>query len=69
MKKARILVVEDEIIIALEIEASLNNLGYEVISIVNSCEKALTKAQEEKPDLILMDIRIQGENDGKELID
>ena len=44
MKKARILVVEDEIIIALEIEASLNNLGYEVVSIVNSCEKTLKKA-------------------------
>lgn len=64
MEKTRILIVEDEAIIALEIENQLQSLGYEVISIVDNGEKAIKKAVEDKPDLILMDIRIKGEIDG-----
>ena len=64
MNEARILVVEDEVIIAMEIENSLKNLGYVVTAIVNSGDKAIIKAKEEEPDLILMDIHIQGEKDG-----
>lgn len=64
MKKARILIVEDEAIIAMEIESQLQSLGPEVISVVNTGEKAIKKAKEGKPDLILMDIRIKGETDG-----
>ena len=66
MSKARILVVEDEAIIAMEIESCLQNLGYEVTSVVNTGDKAIQKAEEDKPDLILMDIRIQGDKDGIE---
>jgi len=69
MKKAKILIVEDEAIIAMELERNLQNLGYEVISIVNTGEQAIGKAEIEKPDLILMDIRIQGEMDGFEAAD
>ncbi len=66
MKKAKILIVEDEAIIAMEIENQLQSLGYEVISVVDTGEKAIKKAKEDKPDLILMDIRIKGEMDGIE---
>jgi DNA-binding NtrC family response regulator len=64
MEKARILIVEDEAIIAMELESQLQSLGYEVASVVNIGEKAIEKAEEEKPDLILMDIRIKGNMDG-----
>ncbi len=64
MEKAKILIVEDEAIIAMEIENQLQSLGYEETSIVDTSEKAIEKAEEDKPDLILMDIRIKGEMDG-----
>jgi PAS domain S-box-containing protein len=64
MEKASILIVEDEAIIAMEIESQLESLGYEVTSIVDTGEKAIKKAEADKPDLILMDIRIKGELDG-----
>ena len=63
MEKARILIVEDETVIALGIESKLKILGYEATSIVNSGEKAIEKAESEKPDIILMDIRLKGEMD------
>lgn len=66
MEKAKILIVEDEAIIAMEIQNTLQVLGYEVTSIVNSSEKALIKTADDKPDLILMDIRIKGDKDGIE---
>ena len=64
MKKARILIVEDEAIIAMEIENQLQSLGYEVTSVVNTGEKAVEKTEADQPDLILMDIRIKGDKDG-----
>ena len=64
MEKARILIVEDEAIIAMEMENQLQGLGYEVTSIVDTGENAIKKAEEDKPDLMLMDIRIKGEMDG-----
>jgi PAS domain S-box-containing protein len=66
MEKTRILIVEDEAIIAMEIENQLQSLGYEVTSMVDTGEKAIAKAESDKPDLILMDIRIKGEMDGIE---
>ena len=64
MEKAKILIVEDEAIIAMEVESQLQGLGYEVTSIVDTGVKAIKKAEEDKPDIILMDIRIKGEMDG-----
>ena len=64
MDKAKILIVEDEAIIAMEIESQLQSLGYEVTSIVDTGEKAVVKAEIDRPDIILMDIRIKGEIDG-----
>ncbi|GEM_PF-928932 len=64
--KARILIVEDEGIVALDIEDMLTRSGYEVISIISSGEEAIPEAIESKPDLILMDIRLQGNMLGTE---
>jgi len=65
-ERARILVVEDEFIIAMGIERSLKVLGYSVIDTVPSGEEAVEKALAELPDLVLMDINLQGEIDGLE---
>jgi CheY-like chemotaxis protein len=67
MNETKILIVEDETVIDMEIEYCLHNFGYQVTSIANSGEEAIQKADEDKPDLILMDIRIQGEQDGIEV--
>ena len=64
MKKVRVLVVEDESIIAMETESVLAELGYEVVAIVDTGEKAIEVTEQRKPDIILMDIRIKGEIDG-----
>ena len=66
MKKARILIVEDEAIIAMEIESQMQSLGYEVTSIVNTGEEAIGKADSYRPDIILMDIDLRGKLDGIE---
>ncbi len=66
MESPRILVVEDEWIVAEDIRTSLNNLGYDVTSVAASGEEAIQKAEEEAPDLVLMDIVLQGEMDGIE---
>jgi CheY-like chemotaxis protein len=60
----RVLIVEDEAIIALEMEARLNTMGYEVINCVASGEEALEIVNATPPDVILMDINIQGKLDG-----
>jgi len=64
MEKARILVVEDEAIIAMDIANTLRNLGYEVTDTVPSGEQAIASVKENKPDMILMDIVLKGEMDG-----
>jgi len=64
MTKANILIVEDEAIIASVIAAALRKFEYEVIDILNTGEAAVTKALKKKPDLILIDIRLQGAVDG-----
>lgn len=62
--KARILVVEDELIVAQDIRLILVQLGYEVPAPVNSGEAALACLDTVQPDLILMDIRLAGKMDG-----
>ena len=66
MAKANILVVEDESIVALDLKHRLRNLGYAVVAIVASGSKAIEKAGETQPDLVLMDIRLKGDMDGIE---
>lgn len=60
----QILVVEDERIIALNLKESLESLGYTVVGIAASGKKAVEKAAELYPDLVLMDIRLKGSMDG-----
>ena len=62
--KTRILIVEDEIITATALEKSLRNLGYDVVGIISSGEAAIRQAAEKVPDLILMDVRLQGAMNG-----
>ncbi|QKQ77512.1 response regulator [Nostoc sp. TCL240-02] len=60
----QILVVEDEYILAINLQESLESLGYTVLGIADSAEEAIEKATESRPNLILMDIRLRGEMDG-----
>lgn len=60
------MVVEDESIIANDLKESLEKSGYVVSSIVSSGDKAINRAGEDRPDLILMDIVLKGEMDGIE---
>ncbi len=64
MKKSKVLVVEDESIIAIDIQNQLQSLGYEVGDIVSSGVEAVDKAGDLLPDVILMDIMLKGEMDG-----
>jgi len=66
MGNARILVVEDESIVALDIQNRLKTFGYEVIDVIPSGEQAVELAEESRPDLVLMDINLQGGMDGIE---
>lgn len=64
MNKTRILIVEDEILVARDLEQQLTALGYLVVGIAASGEDALALIAEHQPQLVLMDIRLQGEMDG-----
>ena len=66
MSSARILVVEDERITAEDIKDGLKSLGYKVPAVVHSGEEAVRKAMELQPDLVLMDIKLEGKMDGIE---
>ncbi|MCP5118183.1 MAG: response regulator, partial [bacterium] len=64
MKKPKILVVEDEKVVATDIEESLQKLGYTVVAGAASGIGAIRKAVETDPDLVLMDIKLKGDIDG-----
>ncbi|BAY25179.1 two-component hybrid sensor and regulator [Calothrix sp. NIES-2100] len=63
-KKIQVLIVEDEFILAINLQESLESLGYTVVDIADSATAAIDKANQLRPNLILMDIRLQGEMDG-----
>ena len=60
----RILVVEDQRLIAADIENTLKKLGYVVVGNVASGEDAISKSEQVRPELVLMDVRLRGEMDG-----
>jgi len=64
MSKIRVLVVEDEPIVAEDIANRLERMGYEVVDVVESGEAAIATAATTTPDLALMDIVLEGEMDG-----
>ena len=66
MVKNKIMVVEDEIIVAEHIRRSLQSMGYSVTSVASSGTEAIKDAEDKSPDLVLMDIVLDGEMDGIE---
>ncbi len=67
MNNLKILIVEDEIMIAESLKEILENLNYVVTGIANSADEALTLLANEKPDLVTLDIQIKGDKDGIQL--
>ena len=63
-KKESVLIVEDEIIIALDIKYTIENLGFFTSGIISSGEESIKKVANISPDFILMDIKLSGKIDG-----
>ena len=63
---SRILIVEDEAILAMCLQDKLTDLGYGVTAMVSNGEQAVQAAAEHHPDLVLMDIKLNGRIDGVE---
>ncbi|MCU0550376.1 MAG: response regulator [Leptolyngbya sp. Prado105] len=61
---ARILVVEDESVVAWHVQEALQGLGHQVVAIATTARQAIDFATNHQPDLVLMDICLQGKNDG-----
>ena len=66
MRDSKILIVEDEGIVAVDLKQMLEKLGYTVLAIANNGKDAIKKIGETNPDLVLMDIVIKGDMDGIE---
>jgi len=60
----KIVIVEDEGLIAADLESRLKSSGYQVPGTADSAQPALKLIRESSPDLVLMDIRLKGEQDG-----
>jgi len=66
VKNKKVLLVEDEVITASSLKMGLEELGYEVCPLATRGDRAITLAQEEKPDVILMDVNLPGGMNGIE---
>lgn len=66
MAPAKILIVEDEVVVAMELQGILSAIGYTVAGAVRSGEEAIETVRQTNPDLVLMDVRLVGEMDGIE---
>ena len=69
MSGTRILVVEDERIVAEDLKGKLEAMGYAVVHLAASGEEAVQAARETRPDLVLMDVQLSGEMDGVQAAD
>ena len=65
-RRVKVLIVEDESIVAMELERYLRRQGYEECARAESGEEALEMAEKFRPDVVLMDIRLNGALDGLE---
>lgn len=65
-RQPRILIVEDESLAAMALEEILGMLGYSVCGIADNAEDAIAAAERERPDIVMMDIRLRGVRDGIE---
>jgi len=63
---SKILIVEDDIIMAADLKQRLESMGYNIVGIASKGKDAIKKCKETNPDLILMDIFIKGDIDGIE---
>lgn len=61
-----VLIVEDERIVAIDLQQTLSRMGYDAFAIAASADEAMQRASERRPDVVLMDIRIKGDRDGVE---
>ena len=66
MAKVKLLLVEDEYLVAMNLMMELQDAGYATAGPVASGQEAITRAREENPDVILIDIRLKGTIDGIE---
>jgi len=62
----RIVIVEDDWFVSMEIEHIVETAGYDVVGVATSADEAVALATQRQPDLILMDIRLRGDSDGVE---
>lgn len=69
MKSATILIVEDEAITAVDIRDTLEEMGHTVCSVVTSGEDAIAMAEQDRPDLVIMDVILIGAMDGIDAAD
>ena len=65
-KKAAVLVVDDERVIAWDLREMINGMGYDCFAIASSAAEAMLAAEKRTPDVVLMDIRLNGPVDGIE---
>src|SRR5215510_12701896 len=68
-RSLRVLIVEDEFFISLHTKQLLQTLGHRVVGIAVSADQAIHFAEQERPDVVLMDIRLVGSRDGIEAAD
>jgi len=66
MDSSRILITEDESIVAWDLKTTLEGLGHTVTAVAASGEESIRKAEETRPDLVLMDVMLKGDMDGVE---
>ena len=64
MAASNILIVEDDRLVAEDLELALTGFGYRVTGTADSAAEAVRQIEEQPPDLVLMDIRLRGEGDG-----
>lgn len=69
MSAELILIVEDEPVVALDLQQSLQELGHQVVAMASSFELAINALQSSQPSLVLMDIHLEGERDGIDACD
>ena len=64
MDNARILIVEDEVLLAADTQDNLVEMGFDVVGLAHTGQQAIEMAVQHKPDIVLMDIQLRGEMDG-----
>lgn len=64
MSEIRVLIVEDEPLIAIDIEATLNNIDFSVSGMVHTYDDAIAELKNNTPDIVLLDVNLEDEKDG-----